>query len=346
MRPLRTFTLLELLLVVFLLAAVAGLASSLGTEVDQQSRYEDTRVRRERIRAAILGQAGATSAGVDGFVADMGRLPLDLRELVEGPLDPDLAWRPYSATEQLPPGTLDSLGQAPRGVSQGAGWRGPYLRGELEHDASGEFLAYRDGWKQSSGRSDPDYGWVFYTSSGALGQDSNLYSLGADGAPDSSPLSGAFSYRWDQPQESEGRLLVASRDYLLPLGDLIVRVRNRSGGPVDLSQVAVAILSPSAPPRGATGGVTWTLQTSAALGVAGDTLDPGELSAQRGPLRHTASAGGGALDPLPWGRRSLVLVRAADPPSDPPVLLGPLASQAFLPRASLAELTLDLDAAP
>ena len=98
----RSFTLLELLLVVFLLAAVAGMASSLGTQVDQQSRYDDTKVRRERIRVAILGEEErrvGQQVAIGGFAADMGRLPESLSELIEAPSSANLQWKVHLAED-------------------------------------------------------------------------------------------------------------------------------------------------------------------------------------------------------------------------------------------------------
>jgi len=349
LRP-RAFTLVELLLVVFILAALAATAASLGTEVDQQSRYDDTNARRETIRLAILGDPARTANGqsvVGGFVADMGRLPRNLRELIEPPLDPALSWRPYAPAESLP-GARDSLGAAPRGATQGAGWRGPYLRADLERDEAGlEFPTYRDGWKLSSGAGDPDFGWGLLLSSGPAGEALSLHSLGADNAPDLAPLGGEFSYAWDHPRTAAARRLVSPEDYRVSLGALVVKVRNASEAAIDLSQVAVLVMTPDLPELTTSpAAVDWSRgrQVSGALGGAGDALLPGETSQQRGPL--ALPGGAGPLTSLCWGQRSLVLVRFADPASDPPVLLGPVASVTLLPRTSPTEVTLELDAAP
>lgn len=101
------FTLIELLLVIIILAAIAGAAvATLETATgDARIRDEDTRNRLERVRTAILGPDGATTP--QGFVADVGRLPQSLAELVAPAVVPP-GWRgPYLRTLPGPTGALD-----------------------------------------------------------------------------------------------------------------------------------------------------------------------------------------------------------------------------------------------
>jgi len=160
----RRLTLIELLLVVFILAAVAASAATLTDEVDVQARYDVTASRREQVRRAILGDEGQA---ISGFVADMGRLPNSLQELLEpGPLP---AW------------SFDAS------VGAGAGWRGPYVHGTTE--ASGA-LVFRDGWGAPGGA--PNFGWQVSVendlSTPALDQSFDLVSFGRDGLPGGAEL--------------------------------------------------------------------------------------------------------------------------------------------------------------
>jgi hypothetical protein len=82
---------------------------------DDQNRYDQTRVRYQTILDAILGTPKLSLNGqpmVNGFIADMGRLPMILDELIIQPAD----------------GTpnLVGLGEV-EGSLITTGWRGPYL---------------------------------------------------------------------------------------------------------------------------------------------------------------------------------------------------------------------------
>lgn len=82
----RGFTLLEMLLVLFLMALVASAGLMLTEGVEDQAKYDETKRRMALIRTAIVGDPTRTVNGtpeISGFVADMGRLPNDLRELTE-----------------------------------------------------------------------------------------------------------------------------------------------------------------------------------------------------------------------------------------------------------------------
>jgi len=136
-------TLLELLVVVFILSALALSALSFTNNADEQFRFEDTRTRIEKIKTAVIGQPEQTLNGepaVSGFVADIGRLPNTIQELIE----------PLS----LPDWGFDT------GTNSGiwAGWRGPYLTTVTEQNSAEK--AFRDGWG-NPGNAAADYGWFF-----------------------------------------------------------------------------------------------------------------------------------------------------------------------------------------
>ena len=118
------FTLLELLLVVFLLGVLAMTTFAVVQEGDDQQRYDATKTYYQLIKKAVIGDATLTLNGetdVSGFVADMGRLPACLRELLEisgcDALDTD---------DDLKPWAQDTETQV------WSGWRGPSLPGMPE----------------------------------------------------------------------------------------------------------------------------------------------------------------------------------------------------------------------
>jgi prepilin-type N-terminal cleavage/methylation domain-containing protein len=119
------FTLVEMLVVLLILVAIAGTALQSSWQLAEDSRLAETRATLDGLESALLGE----SAG-GGFVSDVGRLPvLSAAEL------PELASLPASMglySVQVPAGD-------PR-VRIGCGWRGPYWRGPF---GSTEL---RDGW--------------------------------------------------------------------------------------------------------------------------------------------------------------------------------------------------------
>lgn len=142
---LRTgFTLAEMLVVLVILSVLAFVAVEALRPVASQARYDATRTTLDNVRRAIVGQSSAeTSAGLRGFVADMGRFPVSLVELVQLPADQ----APLSPAD--PTFSLRSAPGYP-GVLVPAGWRGPYLlpppgvnaAAWLPQDGWGEPLAF------------------------------------------------------------------------------------------------------------------------------------------------------------------------------------------------------------
>lgn len=201
-RPHHAFTLLELLVVVFILATVAASAISLVGQTDEQLRYETTRSRLESIRRAVLGRNDLSDpTRVAGFVADMGRLPASLDELFHAP----------------PPSS-----PAPSDLGLDAGWRGPYLH--ALPNLSGE-LRFRDGWGNTSDADDAlNHGWrvvVELIDPDAAAQPlvnppATLWitSLGADRSLDDGPPA-APDYANDYPTEP----LVVRDDHLIDLSE-------------------------------------------------------------------------------------------------------------------------------
>lgn len=164
-------TLVELLLVVFILAALAASASSMVEGAHDQARYDDTRTRISLIRRAIVGPDDPIIP-TSGFVADMGRDPVSISELLENPNDPAGLY------------SVDAL------TGVGSGWRGPYLRASPRFTNGA--IEFPDGWgTPDQFANDPNFGWRFDTQADnqkltdPLGErDVRVTSRGADGVLD------------------------------------------------------------------------------------------------------------------------------------------------------------------
>lgn len=146
------FTLLEMLLVLFLVGLMASATLMLTDNIEDQSKYEETKHRMDMIRKAIIGDPTRTVNGgseISGFVADMGRLPECIAELLA------------LGAEKVPvtvPKTYDSPCDADKTITTwslddntgiGFGWRGPYIQVLPERNGD---LRFRDGY----GNSDAD----------------------------------------------------------------------------------------------------------------------------------------------------------------------------------------------
>ncbi|MFO0903832.1 MAG: type II secretion system protein [Pirellulales bacterium] len=134
------FTLAEMLVVLLILSALAFVAVEALRPVASQARFEATQRTLENVRRAIVGEAAdsAPNAAVRGFVADMGRFPETLAELVQVPADQAPANAADSSFGLRPgPGVYHS-------IMTPAGWRGPYVL--APPGASSPLVALRDGW--------------------------------------------------------------------------------------------------------------------------------------------------------------------------------------------------------
>lgn len=185
------FTLLELLLVIFLLSSLALVTTLFVDNANEQFRFETTKTRLEQIRHAIIGDTSRTLNGqpvISGFVADMGRLPENIHELIEPPSDADQLW---GITE------IDLSGVV-IGTLYG-GWRGSYLDAMQESGVSG-VRAFRDGWGNPDvAGSEANFGWkVDLLPEGAGPYDGlSIQSFGSDG-PDGV---GTESYQVNYPSD-------------------------------------------------------------------------------------------------------------------------------------------------
>ena len=209
----RGLTLLELLLVVLILATMATLTVSIVDSSGSQFRYDDTRTRLENVKRGIVGRPIETMNGqplVSGFVADMGRLPTSIRELIDRELFEGNADRP------------NQLWKYRKSAGVCAGWQGPYVDPQLEDGIP----TYRDGWANSNdaGPKDPFYGWCWPVPQPEA-DEIHMWSLGSDGESDP-PLNSTSNpdpYAADYPPP--GYPLVKGTDHLVDVTGLQVLVR-------------------------------------------------------------------------------------------------------------------------
>lgn len=163
------FTLIELLLVIFLLSLVAVTVAAITDGITEQGRYDETRRRISLIRQAIVGNDAHSlnnQPSLDGFSADMGRLPACVRELLE-PISCPPANDPLAIWGADPDSGL------------WAGWRGPYVEALPESDGQ---KTLRDGYGNlDTEPEDGSYGWDYAVSGDTLA----LNSLGLDAADSS-----------------------------------------------------------------------------------------------------------------------------------------------------------------
>lgn len=240
----KGFTLVELLLVILLLSSMALVATAFVDNAGQQMGFDQTKSRLELIRRAIIGDTSRTinrEPELSGFVADMGRLPESLSELIEPPANSSELWGPADIN-------LTSIGVV--GALYG-GWRGPYL--ETLPETSGT-RSLRDGWAnqgQVTDASAADYdgkqfGWVFTlkkaddTTAANIDEAAHIFmqSLGADFA--SGQTDAENPYHQDYPPA--GLNLVTESDWRVNLRNQPVRVQvNRNT--TDAHQLQLRIYS-------------------------------------------------------------------------------------------------------
>lgn len=213
------FTLLEMLVVVFILSGIALMTVSFTSNADDQFRFDNTRERLNQIRTVVVGRTDQTVNGgpvVGGFVADIGRLPNNLSELVAS-------------------GTLPVWGFATT-TGLWAGWRGPYLQTRAEQ--SSNLPAFRDDWGNiatSTAEDTLNYGWRVTVDSPAGTM--NVVSLGLDGAV------GGTGYSADYPSASSSPL-VSRDDHQINLKGWLVTVKfiNPAGGDVSLPATSTSLM--------------------------------------------------------------------------------------------------------
>lgn len=210
----RGFTLLEMVLVLFLIGLLAS-AGLLFTEgVEDQAKYDETKRRMELIRKAIIGDPTRTINGspeISGFAADMGRLPECIRELI--------------VAEKCDGTSLDPWVIDPD-TGFGFGWRGPYIQTIADHD--GEFR-FRDGYNNDDDTE--NFGWNFTVAASSVQIQSEGFDIVSE--LDNFP----------QPISSVIPSLIVKNDWLVTLPSSIkVNIKNQSSSGLPTSELTDKLL--------------------------------------------------------------------------------------------------------
>ncbi len=200
------FTLLELVLVLFLIGLLAS-AGLLFTESQQDEAYfNETQRRQSVIRDAIIRSTDRvvnSRPELAGFAVDNGRLPYCLAELVASPFD--LTQSASSPNVYISPcdNSLELLKPTVTASGVRTGWYGPYIQVNPEQDGVRRF---RDGYQNGTDPTDPNFGWVV-----TLAQSSTEYPAPITAAIDP-PADTFYLY-------SQGYDLSTDSDDYPPLGD-------------------------------------------------------------------------------------------------------------------------------
>ncbi len=160
------FSLVELLMVLLIISVLSTVAIRSTVDIGYASRYEQTAAHVETVKQAIVGNPNGlinNQPDISGFVADMGRLPRNLHELIEE--DFCLTDRTVSdivTCQALNAGTGVWTDQVSRPLNPDQpsnlfyGWNGPYL--DISDNPQGTD-AFTDGWgREAQGYcSDPSF---------------------------------------------------------------------------------------------------------------------------------------------------------------------------------------------
>ncbi len=194
------FSLIELVTVLLIITVLSTIAIRSTVEIGYNARYEQTKERLESMKRAIIGNPNRYLNGqpdIHGFVADMGRLPDNVRELIQRyNCSNPVGAGPNSC---ITPGTPTWLDTTNVSVSNNLkhGWNGPYLN-ISDNPANPD--AYTDGWGRES--TDGNYGWKYLVSSNNL----TIQSYGKD------QVSGGTDYDADYP-ETVNQPVIKSSDW-------------------------------------------------------------------------------------------------------------------------------------
>ncbi len=178
------------------LVAVASITVETASTLAFQGRYEVTKDRYEKIKKAIIGDPNQIVNGqpdISGFVADMGRTPDNLRELLQRYVcDTPAGASPANCITPNANPWVDASNYALDPTTNlKFGWNGPYL--QTSHAATDD-RALIDGWANSpSTPNDWNYGWVV-TPALNLGNNFTLKSKGKDQAIN---VNGCLNYEDD-----------------------------------------------------------------------------------------------------------------------------------------------------
>ena len=245
------FTLVELLVVMLVLVALSSITLDFTQDFAFQGRYEVTKDRYDKIKRAIIGRPDVLINGqpdISGFVADMGRLPRNIQELlVQNYCMPDYRIsdnRPdadiigsYATKQEWCEGeyvaTVEWVEQTawvdPTATSLGYGWRGPYITAQKPDFQEN---ALSDGWGSVAvAITDHNYGWRFVHKDSADSViatiNTNVASIGNAATLDIQSLAkdqaiGGSGYDEDYPVSQP---TISQNDWLLSINKLNVNLK-------------------------------------------------------------------------------------------------------------------------
>lgn len=202
------FTLLEMLLVVFILGSLAFVASNFVDNQDDQLRFHDTANRLDKIRTAVISNGSVVPAG---FVADNGLLPSNIAQLVN---ELPTGWVNHGIYQPVFDGDPDALTGLndggseivlPSALALEKGWR----IGTLISPA-GANGTFGDGWRRAGAA--PNYTWQVVANTSSLA----ITSLGKDNA-----LGGANF-------NADIGITIPQSDWSRNIASYTIKVRNQS----------------------------------------------------------------------------------------------------------------------
>ncbi len=223
----RGFTLLELVLVLFLIGLLATAGLLFTQNIEDQAQFEDTQRRLVLIRKAIIQSGDRTVNGqpeLSGFVVDNGRLPYCLTELTGPELDfTDSVSAPgthYQSPCDLSNNALTLRKPVVSDTGVRYGWWGPYI--QVNPDSNGD-RPFRDGYGNDDGS--VNFGWSWTLSESATAVNINSYDPDASAPPVPFPRpfyltvqSSGFDLNdnFDDYPTDLTDYLIAENDWLLP----------------------------------------------------------------------------------------------------------------------------------
>lgn len=143
----KGLSLLELVVVLGILAILAGITIQSLEPVADQARYDATVRTLQAIEDAYYQEQiiDGHRTIVRGFIADMGRLPLALDELWRpfDAADPTQPFHPYQLQRATLPDVLQSSAFSNLAVELHCGWNGPYIQPPQSTNSVPSLL---DGW--------------------------------------------------------------------------------------------------------------------------------------------------------------------------------------------------------
>jgi prepilin-type N-terminal cleavage/methylation domain-containing protein len=318
----RGLTLLELLLVVTILSAVAWMTLGAVSNNADQVRFEDTRNRLQAIRRAIIGDAGIPGweKGIQGgFVVDNGRLPDNINGLVECPAD----YQAYGVISPLFDPAPDINGFNDGGETALSQVQNQLLKGHRSYYLTGSTSGgYRDGWgtkRDTTGSASIDCPTVPGGSGALLGNDvdadnhgwcvslfnDGLYvdSYGMNGEPGTTGI----DYEQDIPMSEP----VLAGDWQINLAGASARIINQSGADIDFSATSTNVRASLLVFESGSGGRWRRMTTDIALDACLDGDGDGLCGTPPMPAPRETTATLPAAN-VPAGEHLLVLVSDPD----------------------------------